>query len=299
MTIKHLVISGGGPTMFLTMGAIQYLQEKEFLKIENIESIYGTSAGGIVAVILCLGFDWDTINNYFLNRPWHEAFPIGVSAILDAYTKKGIFDRSFAEKSFKPLFNAKDISMDITMKEFYEYSKIKIHLYSFELHEFKIVDISCDTHPDLPLLTALYMTTAFPILFAPYCVDGKCYLDGGIAANYPLKYCLDVSGNQEEDILGFKNNYDIPTNPYVVVEDSTIVDYVMSFLHKLIFNMETDSQQPTICNEITYRANYLSITYIQGVLSSCERRTELMETGKQAAIVFLQNIKERKSLVVL
>jgi predicted acylesterase/phospholipase RssA len=58
MTIKHLVISGGGPTLFRTLGALQHLQEAAFWKLEDIESIYGTSAGAIVAVILCLRYEW-------------------------------------------------------------------------------------------------------------------------------------------------------------------------------------------------------------------------------------------------
>ena len=56
MTIKHLVISGGGPTLFRTLGALHHLQEKAFWKIDEIESIYGTSAGAIVAVLLFLRF---------------------------------------------------------------------------------------------------------------------------------------------------------------------------------------------------------------------------------------------------
>ena len=206
MAIKHLVISGGGPTLFRTLGALQHLQETEFWKIDEIKSIYGTSAGAIVAVLLCLRFEWDTLNTYFLDRPWHEAFPVNAGTLFDAFSKRGVFDRSFLEKAFKPLFNAKDISMNITMQEFYEYSKIEIHVYSFELHDFKPVDVSYKTHPNLALLTALQMSSAIPILFAPKCMDGKCYLDGGIVTNYPLNYCIEA-GNNKEEILGFKNNY--------------------------------------------------------------------------------------------
>ena len=286
MTIKHLVISGGGPTMFLTLGAAQYLQDHAFWDIKNIESIYATSAGGIVAVILCMGFDWETINTYFLNRPWHEAFPIDVSSIFDAYTKKGIFDRSFMEKGFKPLFNAKDLNMDITLQEFYDFCKITIHFYSFELNDFQTIDISHETHPGLSLLTALHMTSAFPILFAPYCFEGKCYVDGGISTNYPLKYCTDANPNIDE-ILGFKNSYDIETNKYIVEKDSTIVEYIMSFLHKLIFNVGTEHVQPQIKNEVIHKADYMSLSYMKLVLSSCEKRTELMQLGKEAAATFL------------
>ena len=149
MTIKHLVISGGGPIMIQTLGAIQHLTENEFFNVEDVESIYGTSAGAIVAVLLCLKFDWETVNDYMIKRPWHEVFPIKVQNILDAYAKKGIFDIKTVEKCFKPLFDAKDISLDITLNDFYEYSKIELHIFSFDVNAFRIVDISHLTHPDL------------------------------------------------------------------------------------------------------------------------------------------------------
>ena len=292
MVIKHIVISGGGPTMFRTLGALQHLQEKMFWDIDNIQSIYGTSAGAIVAIILCLKFDWETINDYFLKRPWHEAFPVNAGTIFDAYSKKGIFDKTFIEKAFKPLFSAKDISLDITMKEFYEYSNIKIHFYSFELHEFIPIDISYESHPDLSLLTALQMSTAIPIVFAPYCIDGKCYLDGGISTNYPLNYCIDA-GNKKEEILGFKNKYieDVEQDKltYMIDQESSMLDYIMSFIHRLIFNMNTESQQQTIPNEVIYEAQYLSFEYLQSVLSSQEIRTELKNNGINAGESFLNS----------
>ena len=39
MTIKHLVISGGGPIGISFLGALEYLHEKQFWKNEDIESI--------------------------------------------------------------------------------------------------------------------------------------------------------------------------------------------------------------------------------------------------------------------
>jgi len=52
MTIKHLVISGGGPIMIQIMSAIQELERKDFLNLKNIETIYGTSAGAIIGFFL-------------------------------------------------------------------------------------------------------------------------------------------------------------------------------------------------------------------------------------------------------
>ena len=45
--IKHIVINGGGPTGIMCYGALKCLFENKFIQIENIQSVYGTSAGAI------------------------------------------------------------------------------------------------------------------------------------------------------------------------------------------------------------------------------------------------------------
>ena len=72
MTIKHIVISGGGPTGLLSYGAAKYLEQQQFWSMENIESIYGTSIGALFGVILSLHHDWKTIDDYIIKCPWNE-----------------------------------------------------------------------------------------------------------------------------------------------------------------------------------------------------------------------------------
>ena len=57
MTIKHLVLSGGGPTGFLTYGAARFLSQERFWQYDDIETIYGTSIGGFMGVVLSLGYE--------------------------------------------------------------------------------------------------------------------------------------------------------------------------------------------------------------------------------------------------
>ena len=286
MSIKNLVFSGGGPSMIQTIGALQCIDEHNFIDIKNIETIYGTSAGAIVGTLLCLKFDWETINDYIIKRPWHEVFPINVQNIFDAYTKKGIFDIKTIDKCFKPLLAAKDLSMEITMKELYEYSKIELHFFTFEINNFKLEDISYLTNPDLKLLTALQMTCGIPILVTPVCFDGKCYIDGGIMCNYPLKYCLE-SGKKEEETLGFKNQYDDNTNH--VNSESTLLDFIMCFLFKVIHSLSIDHTQPKIKNELVCNISFLSIDVFRTAMSSIDTRKLLLQSGIDQANVFLQN----------
>ena len=120
MQIKHLVISGGGQTMFQSLGAIQYLEQTGFINLKNIVSMYGTSAGAFVSVFVSLKYDWETLNEYIIKRPWHKVFPIKANTILDSYSKKGLFDNSVLIKCFKPLFDVFKVDKTVNIGLFFD-----------------------------------------------------------------------------------------------------------------------------------------------------------------------------------
>ena len=82
MTIKHLVISGGGPIGLSYLGAMEYLIDNGFVNMDNIESIYATSAGTVIAVTLSLKYDFSTIKKYAIERPWNDVFKISAKQII-------------------------------------------------------------------------------------------------------------------------------------------------------------------------------------------------------------------------
>jgi predicted acylesterase/phospholipase RssA len=286
MPIKHLVMSGGGPTMLQTLGALYHLTSQHFVNLEEIETIYGTSAGAIIGVCIALKFDWETINDYILKRPWQDVFPIKVQNILDAYTKKGIFDNRNIEKCFKPLFDAKDLPIDINLSDFYEFTKVELHFFAFEVNEYKVEDISYLTHPTLPVVTAIQMTSALPILVSPVCIDGKCYIDGGTNCNYPLNFCIE-SGKIRDEILGFKNKYSETKNN--ITNESTLLQFLTSFLYKAVFSLSTHDIQPSIKNEVICDVSHLNFDFLKDAVTNYEVRKSLFENGVSAGETFLQN----------
>jgi NTE family protein len=285
MTIKHIIIPGGGPTGIKALGALQYLEQKGYWNINDIETIYATSAGAIISVLLCLKFDWETINDYIIKRPWNDAFKVNVNQIFEAYSKKGIFDKNIAEIFYKPFFNAKDISMEITMKEFYEFSKIEIHLFSLDINSFNLEDISYISHPDLQLLTAVQMSSAIPVLISPVCIDEKCYVDGGVVCNYPINQCISRAENIDE-IFGLRNKY-TKKDENIVKNESTILEYVMNFISRLVNNVSVKFEEKEIPNELVYETELMSLTNIQLTLSSKEERQRLIDFGIESGKKFL------------
>lgn len=295
MPIKHLVIAGGGPIGLQFLGALEHLNKNDFWKIEDIESIYATSIGTIIATFICLKYDWETLNKYIIERPWHDAFKLNGKQIFDAFYNKGLYDKKLAEIVFKPLLEAKDLSLSITLREFYEYSKIEFHLYTFELNKFETVDISYKTHPDLLLMQAITMSSALPGIFMPTILDNGCYIDGGVMSNYPLTYCLKEHTNPDE-ILGvtfYRSIQDETTNAYknnIITEESSVLDFsigffinAMNYIYKNIKKDKIENQIECINDD-----NFLTLDVIQISINSQKMRKEWIDKGINDAKLFLE-----------
>jgi predicted acylesterase/phospholipase RssA len=132
------------------------------------------------------------------------------------------------------------------------------------------------------------MTCCLPILLTPVTIENKFFIDGGIVCNYPLKHCIDAGKNQEE-ILGFKNKYDSETKSHIN-SDSTLLDFLMCFLFKVIYSLNTENLQPTIKNEFSCRADRMSIEMLKNSLNSVEVRKTLFENGIEDAKEFLSKV---------
>jgi predicted acylesterase/phospholipase RssA len=284
-TIKHLVLSGGGPSMIQTLGALQHLEEDKFINLDKIETIYGTSAGAIIGVLLCLKFDWETLSDYIIKRPWHEVFPVKVQQIFDVYSKKGVFDEQTIIKCFRPVLYAKNIDINISLKDFFDYSKVELHFFTFEVNNYQEEDISYLTHPSLSLITAIHMSCAIPIIMTPVCIENKFYIDGGVNANYPLKWCLP--NKKEEEVLGFKNKY-IETNDDIN-SSSSLIAFITTFIFKLINSKSSEKMSPKIPYEVMLDdIHHLSVGYMKSTLYSIQVREELYKSGMESGIKFLK-----------
>ena len=300
MTIKHLVLSGGGPLGFQFMGTLQYLDEQKFWNIQDIKSIYATSVGSIVGAFLCLKYDWEIINQYIIERPWHEVFTLSGKQIVEAYYNKGLYDKKVLEIAFKPLLEAKDLSLNITLKEFYILTNIDFHFFTFELNSFKTIEINHHSHPDLSLITAISMSCAIPGIFMPVCKNKECYIDGAVMANYPLSFCLSNNVDINE-VLGLNYNIvkqNIASNSNYISDESSILDYILGFSTNAMNFITNIIKAQNIPNEVVYNLleTPLSLDYIKNSIYSMEMRKEFMEKGYKKAQEFLEILHKGQDL---
>jgi NTE family protein len=278
--IKHLVITGGGIAGITAYSILRESHNSGIWNIENIESIYGTSAGAIIGVFIALKYEWSEIDNYIIKRPWENVFKFDVGAVLRSFDSKGILGKKIIEEMICPLLKGKDLETAITMKELYEYSKIDIHIFSTEIHKYETVDISHKTHPDWRVIDAVYCSACLPIIFMPYLKDGGCYSDGGITNNYPIYQCLENGANPDE-ILGITLPKE-QEKTQTITEESSLFDYLSFILNKMYkqaYLASIKNKDYTIKYEIEVENAIVAMYDFVAVSSSQKERSLLLDKG--------------------
>jgi NTE family protein len=282
--IKHIVCSGGGLAGFAFYGAIKESHRQGHWQLENIQTIYGTSVGTIVAVMLALKYDWETLDDYLIKRPWQNVFTFNLYSILDTINNRGMFGIEIIQDIFLPLFNGKDIRMDITLLDFYKLTKIEIHMCATDINSFQLIDISHKTHPDWTVIEAIYSSCAVPVLFTPLFKNNESYCDGGVLANYPLEQSIKNGANPIE-ILGirYKGRNKDECNTRVTPE-TTLFGYTLTIINRLIGSSENEQNANNhIANEYDIWCPSLSIYDLIEATNNSELRLQLIQQGIDVA----------------
>jgi predicted acylesterase/phospholipase RssA len=286
MEIECLVLSGGGHLGFIELGALYHLEKEQFWDRKKVKSIYATSIGTVIAVLIAVNLDWDIINDYMIKRPWDKIFEIKSTHIFQLFDTNGIYDENISLQFIKPILDALDLPQDISLKDFFEITKIEINFFSFNFTLCETIKINYINFPDLPLYKAIYMSCCVPIFFKPFIWNEEVYIDGGMESNYPIKYALEYY--KEENIFSFKINYSKLN--YSVAKDTNFFAYLSSIV---MYNITKNNQlNERFKNEIIYECSIdEDIKYVIEFLSSFEKRQLFFDKGVEIGTLFLTNIK--------
>jgi predicted acylesterase/phospholipase RssA len=272
----NIVINGGGANIFNSYGALKQANLSKIWSHESVHSYYGTSAGGMLSVIMALQYSWEELDDFMIKRPWQNVWKFNVLNVYHYYLKKGIYGIEIFQDMFGPLFKGKDLDLTVTLKEFYEATGKTVYLYAVKLSTFEIVEFSYKTHPDMEVLRAVYASAALPILFKPAEYNGELYTDGGFLINYPLAKCTA----DPKTILGFRNAY---TASNANINDVQGLFEYLSY----VLNMVTDKNQCQASvkpgREIVLNAGYIDYSLIFKLANSPEEREALIKKGAEDA----------------
>jgi predicted acylesterase/phospholipase RssA len=116
---------------------------------------------------------------------------------------------------------------------------------TYNVTQRKMEYLSPSTHPDLPCITAIRMSSALPFLFEPFMYMNSVYIDGGVYDDFPL--------SQIDPALGAAFAIRVVTTfPETDVHAQSLIDYLNLLF--LIFkqNMQTLSLELSAdkCEEI-------------------------------------------------
>ena len=201
MNIKHLVLPGGGSNFFTFYGMIRQLYKENIWNYDTLSSLHCTSCGSILAFIILLRLHWDEIDNYIINRPWDTVYTLTPEMCLDMIHTKGLIDIEYLYIFADPLLKTVEWSNKITLKEVYDITKIDLYIYVTNYNTITPYCFHYATDPDIPLLTAIYMSSSVPLLAQPLAWKDTYYIDGGFYYNNPIQQCVDL--NNINEILSF------------------------------------------------------------------------------------------------
>lgn len=201
---KTLVLSGGGVKGFGMLGILARLVEDKKLMIKELSTCIGSSVGGVICCLICLGqLPLDIVVRIVQLLPLNFAKDKKqVSHFLEIFVK------------------------ELTFKEFFETTQKNLILTAYNISERKEIYYTHKTHPNKKVLEALNETISIP-----YFMDQTdSQVDGCLCSPFPIKYCKD---NNLTDIIGiyckssYSNILGIP-NPY-----DHIKTCILSLLNKL------------------------------------------------------------------
>ncbi|WP_300566139.1 patatin-like phospholipase family protein [Flavobacterium sp.] len=230
-----LVLSGGGAKGLAHIGVLKEI-EKAGIKIDYIG---GTSMGAIIGGLYASGYTASDLDSIFRGTNFDELLQDFVPRNNKTFYEKQndeVYALSLPFQHFKisvprglskGLYNYNLISkLTHNVRHIRDFNQLKI--------PFLCIATNVETGEEvvfnkgsLPL--CLVASGAFPSLFAPVEIDGKLYVDGGVANNYPVeevrKMGADIIiGVDVQDDLKNRNNINGATGVLVQISNFQMIE---------------------------------------------------------------------------
>ena len=227
--ITHLAICGGGVKGCVLLGALEAIDNT--IRFKRIKHIIGSSVGGIIATMLCIGYRPCEMNDIFLKINLTDYRNIKASNII---TKFGVDNCKSIITLLKACILQKITVWDITFRELYAYNGMTLILTGTDISNSKTIYYNVNTTPDMIIMDALRITISYPILYEPIFdpIHKSFIIDGAVLAQYPIGY--------------FK---DIPTKVGICLglnKTKREINNIMSYINGLIFSIIDNSIESSI-----------------------------------------------------
>lgn len=273
---QTLVLSGGSTKCIAMLGSIQYGYDNNLL--QKIDTFIGTSAGGIICYLLCIGYTPIEIIMYVCRQNiFKRTPPIDIVSMING---TGALEFSTIGVQLEKMTIEK-VGRLLTFQDIKSIFDKRLVLNTYNLSEDKIEYLSPETTPNLPCLAGLRQTCSLPFIFEPYKYMGSFYIDGGIYENFAISFEVQNDTNRRLGIcVEVEEAKRDPTN-------SSMMEYIFHLLaipirQNIQHILQKHKDTKNNIDIINIKAN---ISLLQFQLSSHEL-LELFSTGYQQMKAF-------------
>ena len=182
--IRNLVISGGSIGGLIVAGVWRVIEEARLNK--DIVNLAGCSVGSIFALLICLGYnarELAVICKYFRYKD-HSSL-----SILGIFEQLGLEDGKNIMTLLKRLTELKagNVEGELTFRSLFVITGRRLTVNAYCVEDDCGTVYSLQDSPDMPVLLAVRMSIAIPLVLTPVKYGGKTYVDGGLHDVFPLR----------------------------------------------------------------------------------------------------------------
>jgi NTE family protein len=202
-SFENLAIEGGGMRIVSAVGTISALDRHGVIK--HLKRYAGTSAGGLLCLMLALGYTADEIEKIIIKTNFSKFMDDTFGVIRDTVrfiNEYGIYRGDYLKDWVADLVEKKLGSKTSTFEDLYKKTGKELYIYTVCVEDNECCILSHKSSPKMELALATRMSMAVPYKFTAVKYEGKKYVDGGISHNYPLQQFDDDKNNYKT--LGLK-----------------------------------------------------------------------------------------------
>ena len=261
--MRNLVLSGGGVRGLLHLGALKSLEEKQLLK--NIENYGGSSAGSMIALLLCIGYTYNDIMIVFLKINLDKFYDItDIFEFLNIY---GLINLNPCEKLLRILLENKFNKKKITFKELYNLTKKTLHINSINLNSHKEDIFNYINTPNIDIIDACIASSSLPFIFPPKLINNNYYIDAFAVNNCPCNIFKDDLNNT----ICLTINDFLPENSFKEYKKiDGFQNYIISVFNSFqnySYDINMNTYKPKIIINLSYNCSPIDFDLPKNILS--------------------------------
>jgi len=284
MEYDTICMSGGGVKGFAFIGALDYLNKKKIINIDNIKNWVGTSIGSIIAYAVVCGFSINEMENFIIEFDFTKTNPD--ISIDNIFISHGISDGKRAEFILRSFIQHKFNIDDITFLELYKLTQKNLLIIGTNFTHAREEVFSHNTTPDMSVVTAVRISMSIPVFFTPVLYNNCYYVDGSITNNFPINHCDKYTTIG----LYIRNNNDTCNN-----EITSIVSIIIGCMN--IISDTINHKDINMCDNIVqidnYKHEFINFDF------TIETKMKLLKLGHTYAKKFIKDMPRKICVAII